>query len=392
MASCHVVPLPICGVSAKRRPMLDAHKATDIRRMIAHFMRNSVACRLLPESHCKHPRDDASTLKLLRLEPESPAATIRCNHVAGSDRKGFSLRTMMMIIGVSVVLAASGTAATICTPQDCRHIFSAHAGLREDRGGLANPSPSKTASKASGTTMKARAINKPGTKSSTSPMSPRNQNPVEASLLAMGIQPGIVQASAEANNSADDNNTWQVVHNGFLKVRSGSCLKCKVIGMKDRCIMASGHREGDWIRLLHEPGYMLAVANGSPLLQKSEVSYTKIHKGTCAEHGLYPITDDISCGAAALAIGFQGLAVQVMHKRPTPEGCYMLGLTLWMSVNPQNKGHGVMGHRQPLCASRPTPVVDPCQKIRKLNTSSPWPVAPTQNQELSSHSGRHTLF
>jgi len=366
-------------------------------------MRNTVACGLLPESHRNDPRGDASTLSFLGETPapwpEVPTSTIRCSRTTPSDRSSFSLRTMIMITGVSVLLAAAGTATTICTLQDCRHMFSAHAqsspcDVRWDRAGLANPSPSKKPSEARGTAMGVGAINKPGTKSSMSLMSPQSPNAVEASLFAGGkpIQQDIVQASTEASSSPDDGNTWQVVHDGFLMVRSDSCLYCKVIGMKDRCIMVSGEKEGDWIRLLYEPGYMLAVANGSALLQKSEVSYSKIHHGTCAEHGLYPIMDDISCEAAALAIGFPDLAVQVMHEAAKPEGCYMLGFTLWMSVNPQNKGHGVMGHRQPLCSSRPTPVADPCQKVPKLNPSSEWPAAPAQKQESSSHAGRHTLF
>lgn len=316
----------------------------------------------------------------------------------------------MMITGFSVLLAAAGTATTICTLQDCRHIFSGHleshnqsspCDVRWDKSGLANPSPSKKASKVRGATVGAGAINKPGTISSTSPMPPRNPNVVEASppsnpnaveaSLFAGGKP-THQASAKASRSADDGDTWQVVHDGFLMVRSDACLYCKVIGMKDRCIMVSGHREGEWIRLRYEPGYMLVAANGSALLQKSDVSYHKIHGGTCVEHGLYPITDDISCEAAALAIGFPDLAVQVMQETAKPEGCYMLGLTLWMSVNPQNKGHGVIGHRQPLCSSRPAPVADPCQKIPKHNPSAPLLAAPTRTQENSSHSGRHTLF
>jgi len=354
-------------------------------------MRNTFSCGALPEKRIDRRADAAILPYLVETSmpwPEVPTTTIRGNLVDGSDQNRFSLRTMIMMTVVSVLLAAVGTATTMCTLEDCHHIFSAHAqrspsDVKWDRGGLGNPSPSKTVSVGDG------PFSTPGMSSLTSPMSPRNPNAVEASLFA-GIKPS--QANAGTSSSVDDSTTWQVVHNDFLAVRSNSCLYCKVIGMKDRCIMVSGRREGDWIRLLYEPGYMLAVANGSALLQKSEVSYSKITRGTCAEHGLYPITDDISCEAAALAIGFPDLAVQVMHDTGRPEGCYMLGFTLWMSVNPQNKGHGVTGHRQPLCSSRPTPVADPCQKITTHNRSSPLLAAPTHKQERSSHSGRHTLF
>jgi len=362
--SWQAVQLPSCGASAKRRNAHDADSETGIWK-VAHAMRNSVACRLHPESHEEYPPDDATgdastrllLPKTLTIWPEAPTATIGNIHlargVAGSKRNGFSLKTTMMITGVSVLLAAAGTATTICT--------------------LSKRSPSKTASKVKGTTVGAGVINKPGTKSSASPMSQQNPNAAGASLLAGGqsFLQGSVRASAEANSSADDRNTWQVVVSST--VRSDSCLNCKAIGMKDRCIMVSGRREGDWIRLLSEPGYMLAVANGSALLQKSEVSYSIIRRGTCAEHGLYPITDDISCKAAARSIGFPDLDIQVIRETPKPEGCHMLGFTLWMSINPQNKGHGVMGHRQPLCSSCPTPVADPCQKIPKLKPSSPKP-------------------
>jgi len=400
MASLQVVPLPV--VSAKRR-----HNAMGLWK-IAHYMQYNVQDDPTQGNHRKRPQIDASTLVLLAEFPttprEVPTGNVRWVHVAGSERSSFSLRTMIMITGVLVLLAAAGTATIICTHPDCRHICSVHAGFRWDWGGLANPSPSKAASGARGTTVwdlcglanpslskaasgargttvGAGAVNKRGTTFSTSLMSPRNPNAVEASLYAGGFpsQQGIRPASDEASSSADDSNTWQVVHNSFLKVRNDSCLNCKVIGTKDRCIMVHGHREGDWIRLLYEPGYMLAVANGRALLEKSEVSYSRIPRGTCAEHGLYPITDDISCEAAALAVGFPDLAVQVMHDAANHEGCYTLGFKLWMN-------------RQPLCSSNPTPIADACQKRAKLNPSSPWPAAPTQKQKHSSHSGRHTLF
>jgi len=378
-------------------------------------MRNSVACTLFPEAQRNDSRGDATTLSFLGDTPthwpEVPTATVRqnnilnCNRGAGSERNGFSLRTMIMITAVSVLLAAAGTATTICTLEDCRHIFSrkhsnyqnqsSPCDARWDRGGLASPSQSEVASEARG----AGAANKPdterlsGTEKAPSTSTP-SPNAVEASLFAGGQPMPKQQASMQEmmeSTSTGHGDTWQVVHNGFLMVRSDSCLYCKVIGMKDRCIMVRGQREGDWIRLLYEPGYMLAVANGSALLQRSAVSYSRIHMGTCAEKGLYPITDDTSCVAAALAIGFPDLAVQVIKETGKPEGCYMLGLTLWMSVNPKNKGQGVMGRRQPLCSSRPAPVADPCQKL-PAKPSSPSPAASTQKQESSSHPGRHTLY
>mmetsp|Transcript_36609 Transcript_36609/g.72383 ORF Transcript_36609/g.72383 Transcript_36609/m.72383 type:complete len:664 (-) Transcript_36609:152-2143(-) len=414
MSSWQGVPLPACGVANKWRRGQEVRSVVGLWRM-ANYFRNSIQCGIHPESQHDDSRADASSLSFLGENPsrwpEVPTAK-HCNGVSGSDRDGFSLRTMLIIAGVSVLLAATGTATAICTLEDCRHMFSVPArhnqsppcDARWDRGGLANPLPSEAPSEARGAAMGAGAVSTPGTalnllpawKPSASPMSLRNPNAVEASLYSGGRPTqqgsGLQPASAVASSSADDSNTWQVVHDGFLDVRSDSCLTCKVIGMKDKCIMVTGHREGDWIRLIYEPGYMLAVANGSTLLQKSEVAYSKIHMGTCAEHGLHPITDDISCEAAALAIGFPDLPVKVMHETEKPEGCYMLEGTLWLSVNPENKGHGVMGQRRPLCSSRLTPAAVPCQKLPVFNPPSPIPAQTTRTHRHSSHSGQHTFF
>lgn len=154
--------------------------------------------------------------------------------------------------------------------------------------------------------------------------------------------------------------TWQVVRAGFTNVRSSKYFE-RVIGMKAPCVMVRGKREGGWVKLDGEPGYIVISHNGETILEKSPVMYSMISSGTCADHNRYPIKDLQSCIAAAAATGLPNITVQVVDSSGKPEGCYSLGGRPWLATSPSNKGHGVIGHRKPLCSDQAEPRAEPCR-------------------------------
>merc|ERR550532_120816 len=115
--------------------------------------------------------------------------------------------------------------------------------------------------------------------------------------------------------------------------------------MKAKCVMVSGRQEGSWLKLAHEPGYMLIAGNGHALLRKAEVDYHMISSGTCSQNGFHVINDLNSCEGAATALGFQDVKANVLLEPGFPEGCYVLGGALWLSMSPANTGRGAEGAR-----------------------------------------------
>jgi len=159
--------------------------------------------------------------------------------------------------------------------------------------------------------------------------------------------------------------TWQVTHSGFSNVRSGKHLFNRVIGMKASCLMFIARREGNWIRLLHEPGFMLISLRGQPLLQESNVRYSKITDGKCSDLGLHPVVNKTACEAAALALGLPDTSVNMVKEPKRPEGCYIVGGGLFLSVNPANEGRGATFGHEPICSSQAPGVLDPCLRAEE---------------------------
>jgi hypothetical protein len=176
-------------------------------------------------------------------------------------------------------------------------------------------------------------------------------------------------------------------------VRSANSTGSKVIGMKARCIMVIGEQDGDWVRLAHEPGFMLmSKKDGTSMLAKSPVGYSRLREGTCADQGLHVIVDSASCTAAALAMGFPDAKAQLIEDADKPEGCYMLGDSLWLSINNANKGVGAQSGREPLCSTQPEPILEPCRSFRTVQEVEPRnSTVETSNRDVALQR-RHALF
>jgi len=210
---------------------------------------------------------------------------------------------------------------------------------------------------------------------------PLFHSPCQSNLRGYGLK---------GDPEEEDTSLWQVINEGFNNVRSGKHLFARVIGMKVKCLVIPGRREGNWIKLLHEPGYMLISESGQSLLREMKVRHKKISQGTCADVGQYPITDPTACEAAALALGLQGTQVNFSTAPARPEGCYLVGGTLWMSANPANKGKGAVGEFEPLCSTEAQPsATDLCQSAQQRTTTT---ARPPNLAETAADGAAPTLF
>jgi len=147
---------------------------------------------------------------------------------------------------------------------------------------------------------------------------------------------------------------WEVIFNGLMNVRSSMDMRADVLGKKQKGEFVVGRRKGDWVALIHEPGYMRIFQKDVLFMRERRASYRKISNGSCTDIGHFPIVDTSVCENAAFALGYYDTTVDVYHEEhPRPEGCYLLAGYLFMSSHPANRGRGVVGHRQPICSSQP---------------------------------------
>merc|ERR1719282_36247 len=103
--------------------------------------------------------------------------------------------------------------------------------------------------------------------------------------------------------------------------------------------------------------------------RRSNVSshFQTITHGVCNDYGYLPINAQITCEAAAKAMGLANPQIKITTLAGRPEGCYYFKnfrdgtATLWMSTNALNQGLGVQEPdnpgeyiRQPVCMAQTT--------------------------------------
>mmetsp|Transcript_28894 Transcript_28894/g.65339 ORF Transcript_28894/g.65339 Transcript_28894/m.65339 type:complete len:555 (+) Transcript_28894:78-1742(+) len=156
--------------------------------------------------------------------------------------------------------------------------------------------------------------------------------------------------------------TWEIVFNGSVNVREVKDLSSKILGLKWKCGHVVGHREGAWVKLHGEPGYIIAEMGGFVLLRKTAL-YEKISQGKCADIGKYPITDADACQAAAESLGFPDTGLeQTSEALSSPEGCYVKdGKSMWLATGSANVGNGASRGMEPLCATYAKYAPEPCE-------------------------------
>jgi len=115
---------------------------------------------------------------------------------------------------------------------------------------------------------------------------------------------------------------WKVVAPGWVDVvqEKGG----KAIRAEPHCSVLDGIREGGWLRLTNNHGYMEILHKGVVWLQPNETSYTRITNGTCADNFLFPILEEVECERAAGELEIFDTSVDVDGEAtPIPPGCYV---------------------------------------------------------------------
>jgi len=102
----------------------------------------------------------------------------------------------------------------------------------------------------------------------------------------------------------------------------------------------------------------LFVCNFIKIFAASVAIFRISQHGTCADHGVFPITSFRVCEAAAYNLSLGSVSPQVTNYSGRPEGCYWLYMrhfsgALWLAVNPANDGTGSQTLRKQLCVSLP---------------------------------------
>jgi len=161
------------------------------------------------------------------------------------------------------------------------------------------------------------------------------------------------KGTGEYAETASGNAEWEVVTD-MVHVRSETDSGAKILGDKHRGDILVGKREGGWIRLRHQPGFVsiLDEDNSTALLKERIVTYEKIASGTCRDHGLYPIEDLRACEAAAFVLGYYDFkATMITENVESPPGCFLHHGSIFLSTSSLNEDTGVEGGRFAICAS-----------------------------------------
>jgi len=150
-----------------------------------------------------------------------------------------------------------------------------------------------------------------------------------------------------------------------------SCFAISVFAMG--CAMLRDPALPDHLLLLLRP-------DSRASLWRQGGDFRQISKGTCKGFGMSPITDQVTCQAAARGLGFSDTTVRLTPDIGRPEGCYVLrdteGDTLWLSTNEGNKDRGASASegslRNPLCESGPSTLA-PAQGAAAGDAAAPQP-------------------
>lgn len=149
---------------------------------------------------------------------------------------------------------------------------------------------------------------------------------------------------------------WEVIFHHSMNVRREKDMFSAIVGSKPKGTIIAGQREGDWVKLVHEPGYMRILQKDVRFMMERRAVYRKISTGSCTDVGLFPIVDVGICENAAFALGYYDTSIDRYDgDEPRPYGCYLLAGYLFLGLHPANHNRGVVGHRQPICSSEPYP-------------------------------------
>merc|ERR1719362_1552778 len=135
-----------------------------------------------------------------------------------------------------------------------------------------------------------------------------------------------------------------VVANYNVKVRQSPSIRSRQLGSKAKGIVVFGKKQGMWLSLIQEIGYVRIELGGTKLLEPREVEYSRVSKGSCGDSGRHAISDPGVCKEASRLLGNKAAGVHIYTgDEARPYGCYIEGSTLWMtasSTNPNDLSDG----------------------------------------------------
>jgi len=93
-------------------------------------------------------------------------------------------------------------------------------------------------------------------------------------LIANGDQAFLKKATSAATTTLpfEEGLTWRVVTPHGLNVRSAKDTTSSIIAVKSEGTVVHGRQEGNWVRLLGAPGFMLIANNGNSFLKQVEAT------------------------------------------------------------------------------------------------------------------------
>jgi hypothetical protein len=166
--------------------------------------------------------------------------------------------------------------------------------------------------------------------------------------------------------------TWEVVNYDWLHVHQGTTPDAAVVGTEWKCNILVGVRQGDWVKLVYQAGYVRRMVGDTTVLRSISATYGFADKGkACSDVSMYPITDADMCGLGARHLGLaqptSGVAVQ-----PIPAGCREQGDGTWW-------WEAIDGEAQALCST-----VVPCTPATTTSSTSSTSTSATTTSSSTS--------
>lgn len=147
---------------------------------------------------------------------------------------------------------------------------------------------------------------------------------------------------------------FRVVYEGTVDIREWRESSAKSIGLKEKCAIVHGKRQGDWLKLEYEHGYLPMLLDDAVVLKELPF-YAKIARGKCGDISMFPVTDASTCEKAAKILKLADTTVSRLTVFPSPEGCFFfsdkLQRSLFFADNSPNVGNGATDHKAPICSS-----------------------------------------
>jgi len=117
----------------------------------------------------------------------------------------------------------------------------------------------------------------------------------------------------EGASAPEDAPDWVVVHEHPVLVRASASADAKILRTVRKGARVIGLRDGGWLTLLNEPGFIMLEAGKPPrpLLRQRRASFLMIASGSCREAGRFAIQDPLTCEVGSVALKLAALGIQV---------------------------------------------------------------------------------